>query len=729
MKAVVVITALAACATAQTQPRGWQPQAARVRQDDSSLIVSTPYYTFEHDLKRGGALARIALTHGRSKNLLVAPLQTTVRLAGKRAVDAAAQQGRVTGDVYSDINDRSPRVSRAREGSSEVVTVEATLTGPGGNSSGVRARTTYRYRWGYVRVRKELIFSNPADVVNLAVISALFHPSLSDYGYRPGAVEEMGNNPFAWTNGQIRAWGKMRPGTHMDLPFRTRFVPRYLVLANHGVEGIEWFVSDNLAQWDYQITGQTGTGFCEIGASTDPLAVRVTVEPLSLPYNPLLERGGWTTLKGAYTFDYYLSVPVLEGHAQKPWLHESARGVRNRDGKEITEANVRSWAESGIREITLHNDGDTFKDGVFWRDGSYPPYPPETMRKMDEMIGWSHKHGIRIAPYFSNHELHQSTPAFKEHGVEWGRMPDDQGNLRPNTYYGSHMCLKSGWLDFLKSSIDRVLKNHSFDGVYYDWNIAMFCNNPRHVGQSSNGVAGGKGLAALAVSPTGHWDIDELLQLMEWTRERVGPNGLLIVHNTLVPMFAIENFADHVVGMEFGYGRLSVSMPPLSELPLEWDWAGARSRAVISTGTVADNAPPRVVRQHALAGLMTAVTPWRANADAIEFVARLKPLGDIERYRFEDWRNRAVRLEGENLASAVYSREGEAFILLANFDAAAKKVRATVRPGELPHPLAAPASAAIIGKTGTVSLDPVRLFGEGEMIEIPGTDVVIVRVR
>ena len=70
MKAVAAMLVSAVCATAQNQPRGWQPQAASVRQDDSSVIISTLYYTFEHDLKRGGALTRIALTHGRSKNLL-----------------------------------------------------------------------------------------------------------------------------------------------------------------------------------------------------------------------------------------------------------------------------------------------------------------------------------------------------------------------------------------------------------------------------------------------------------------------------------------------------------------------------------------------------------------------------------------------------------------------------------------------------------------------------------
>ena len=37
------------------------------------------------------------------------------------------------------------------------------------------------------------------------------------------------------------------------------------------------------------------------------------------------------------------------------------------------------------------------------------------------------------------------------------------------------MCLRSGWLDFLKFSIDRVLKDHPLDGVYFDWNVALLC--------------------------------------------------------------------------------------------------------------------------------------------------------------------------------------------------------------------------------------------------------------
>lgn len=728
MKRLVVVLGLAWLThmqPAQAQ-RGWWPRQYQVTEAAGSLVLSTPYFRFEHDLKKGGAITAVKLTHGKSGNLLIRPIEARAGLA-MQLEPGAPTTGRRTPprNVFSDLNDPSPKVSHSREGKSEVVSVEAALLQPNGRESGLRVKTTYRYRWGYVKIHREFVASGPVKVASLSVLGATLDPSLTDYGYRPAVSEEMGNSPHAWQNGQIREWGKMRPGTHFDLPFRTRYVPRYLVFANQGIEGIEWFMSDDLAQWDYQMSGQPGTGFCELSASTDPLGIRLSIDALNLPYSPLLARGGYQELKGSYAFDYYLGVPVLEGHAQKPWLHESLRGVRTDKKTEISEAGIKHWADLGIRELTVHNDGDAFGDGLFWRDGSYPPYPPEIMKKLDAVIGYCRGHHVRIAPYFSNHELHQSTAEFKEHGEEWGRKPDDQGNLRPNTYYGSHMCLKSGWLDFFKFSVDRVLKNHQFDGAYYDWNVALYCNNPRHVGKSSNGITGERGLGALAISPTGHWDIDELIQLVEWTRERVGPEGLFIIHNTLVPMFATENFADHVVGMEFSYGKVSVSMPPLEELPPEWAFAGARPRGVIVTGTVADNAPRAVFRQHALAGLMTAVTPWRANAEAIEFVRRLAPLGDIERFKFEDWRNQAVSLNEPKCYSAVYSRAAEAYLLLANFNSEARKITVRVRPEKLPYPLRALRHASVVGGA---ELRVASLTGAGESIPIPANDVALVRL-
>jgi len=40
------------------------------------------------------------------------------------------------------------------------------------------------------------------------------------------------------------------------------------------------------------------------------------------------------------------------------------------------------------------------------------------MEKMDKVIKICHKYGIKIAPYFSNHELFPTVEEYKKHGQE-----------------------------------------------------------------------------------------------------------------------------------------------------------------------------------------------------------------------------------------------------------------------------------------------------------------------
>ncbi len=721
---------LVQCLGAASQPRAWWPQQYTVTENKAAgtLVLSTPYYTVEHDLRHGGVISRIHLAHGRAENLLVTPIKSSVHLQAPPAQAATRSGGNRARLVYSDRNDPSPSVSHQAGDGRVTVTVQARLENANGEDSGITTKTTYAYRWGYVKIHKEFHFPRQAkNVRGLAVLSAVFDPSLSHYGYRPGLRELMDPDLFSWRNGQIRRWGRIRPGTHFDLPFRTRQLPRYLVLANQGVEGIEWFMSDDLSQWDYQMSGQPGTGFAEVRPSTDPLGVAVSIYPLMLSSYYDLAKGGAAPLAGTYAFDYYLGVPILEGHAWNPWLD---RGFGADGGKWVSEEQIRWNAVHGVVTMRLHNDGDSNRDGLFWRDGSYPPYPPAEMKKMDHTIALIHRYGMKAAPYFSCHELHQSTDAFKQHGRQWGRIVDTQGNLRPNYYYGAHMCLKSGWLKYLEFCVDRVLKNHDFDGIYYDWNIAMFCNNPLHVGKKTTGVSGKKGLALPAFSPTAHWDIDELIELVEWTRRRVGPDGLLMLHNTLVPMFTTENFANYVVGMEFSYGKVSLAMPRPDELPLEWNFVGARSRGVIGYGTIGRQAPEQLRKAFALTALLTSVAPWPATDDALAVYKILKPLGDLEQYQFEDYRNRVVNLDGHPSAfSAVYSKAGEAYILLANLKRAPRTVRCVLAPEKLVPPLPFLTRAEIVDGGRRLVLDAKRLTTEGEEIRLPATGAILLHVE
>ena len=685
-------------------PRTW-PQPYSVVRDEASSILTlcTPYYTVEQDLKKGGAITRITLTHGKAANLIAHPIATRVR--------------EESGTVLTDLQDSAPTVTHHRDGLNEIVVVECVLKDEAGRASEFRVKTTLQYRWGYIKIRKELLAPAGARVQEVCPLSTVLAPSLSDYGYREGITEEEKDPPFSFGSNR---WGKLRLAQPSDPALQSRYVPRSMIFVDPGVEGLEWFVGSDLSPWELQMTGRRGDGQCLLDRNENPPGLALSISPLWSPDKAV-------SLPSACIFDFYLAVPLLEGHAHGPWLHTTFN--RNR-GDWVSTEQIRSWAEKGIQTVHCHNDGDYYDDGLFWHDGSYPPYPD--MDRYDKVLTDCREVGIRTATYFSNKELHPSTKEFQEHGEEWGRKNragDLQHNFyRPNLEFGAQMCLRSGWLEFLKFSIDRVLKNHPLDGVYYDWNVALLCANPLHEA-NRDGTA----------PATGHWDMDELLDLMEWTRNRVGKDGLIIVHNTTMPMFAIENFADDVVATEWGYQKWTDRAPDLQDLPLESSLAGAIPRGVISYGVLDANAPRRLHRLFAIEAFLNGVAPWPASEETFALLPLLKPLGEIGNYRFADWRNQAVTLSDARCASAVYSRPGEAYVLLANLEADPREVTCVVHPEKLPHPLASPASATRLAVTAAsagnvvpsdaANLNVRELVGEGLKITIPGDDAIVIQIR
>lgn len=667
------------------------PQQYSVRRDARTglLSLSTAYYTVQQDIKHGGAISSVRLTHGSATNLLVRPIATQIRDE--------------SGVLFTDLGDASARVTHRRKGATEIVTVESRLVNDQGQPTDLKLKTRFEYHWGYVKIHKEI--TSPATAIRVREVcpfSTILAPGLSDYGYREGLTEEEHAAPFSFGSNR---WGKFGRQPATDRLLSTAYVPRSMLFANAGVEGLEWFVASDLSQWDLQLTGRRGQAQCVIQPSQMPPGVMVSVSPF------------WSTnasvvLPKVSVYDFYLGIPMLEGHALRPWLHSSFN--RNR-GDWVSPEQIRRWADSGIQTVHCHNDGDYFEDGLFWRDGAYPPYPD--MEKYDQVIADCHRVGIRVATYFSNKELHPSTREYQQHGSEWGRKSRagqlQHNFLRGTNEFGVQMCLRSGWLKFLKLSIDRVLQHHSLDGVYFDWNVALYCCNGRHEARPAGEVA------------AGHWDIDELLDLMEWTRRRVGPKGLVIIHNTTTPMFSTENFADYVVANEWGYGNWKDEGPTLADLPLEWSLVGARARGVISYGQLKADSPKHLHHLFALEAFLSGVTPWPASPETFELMPLLKPLGDLAQYRFADWRNQAVRLEGTRCASAIYSRPGEAYILLGNLDKTLQVVRCIVQPQKLPHPLSSPDAGGIAPQ----ELNVGQLLGEGVKVAIPAGSAVLLHLR
>ena len=92
-----------------SRPTHSWPEPYKVQRDESAgvLTLSTRYYTVEHDLKKGGVIRRISLTHGRAANLLVRPIET--RVLNER------------GTALSDLRDAKPNVQHRTENLNEIV--------------------------------------------------------------------------------------------------------------------------------------------------------------------------------------------------------------------------------------------------------------------------------------------------------------------------------------------------------------------------------------------------------------------------------------------------------------------------------------------------------------------------------------------------------------------------------------------------------------------------------
>lgn len=676
-----------------------EPYALEREEEAGFLRLRTSCYEVEHSLRQGGAIQSIRFFQGSGQNLLLAPLGCEVIVAGAGAPFSTLHQA--VARVQTRVVDERPQVE-----------VEGALCDAEGHACGVEYRFTYEYRWGAIRVRQYLRFpSGGIRVRHLVVLQGLLRPDLGAYGVRPGASAEASPDPAAFG---VCQWGRLRPGTSFDCPYESRYVPRYLVCGDPGREGLEWFVASDLSQWDYQVCGRPGYGHLWLGSQSRPPAVRLSIAPLDLPR-------GDHALAGEYLFESWIGLPVITGRAHRPFLHTSFQRRPWPTGETI-----RGWADRGIRTAHFHHDGDTHRDGLFWRDGRYPPFGPEDMAAYDRVIRTCQEHRIRVATYFSNKELHPTTPAYQAHGAEWARLPGERGEQLHNHYsgdeYGAQMCLRSGWLEQLKQNIDTVLSHHPLNGVYYDWNVALYCHHAAH-GQGGRpaptGTAPGPG--GHAFSPAGHWDVDELIELMEWTRQRVGRDGLVIIHNTMAPCAATENLADHVVAMEWGYGRLSTAAPDLAALPLEWGFLGARPRGVIGYGCLEPEAPAAVHRQMTLRCLLTGTAPWPAQDLDLEIFRPLRDF-DLSGFRFFDWRTAPVRLEVEGVAAALYVGEDRALVIIANLTGDPRRVRAALDPQ----------AAGLAGESWVAR--PVGVSGDAQsiqemLVDLPADGAVVLQVE
>ena len=494
-----------------------------VRENDR-ITVENEYVRCVHDLRHGGELIEAVILNGSGKNLFVKPQCTIVGTSENgsyhcyRSDAAAAEEFSLTENHGNPVLEF---VCRPTDADGKTL--------PGLN---LRHRIEYTPQGEALH---QVTFSAERRIPNLGMvqIGTLFPAKRMDTLAVTSAYIEM---PMPY--GNSCRWYRLAGDATSS--FMTRWVPNAMLVFQRGVEGFQFVRGDNLAGWE-SIGGTLpgfGMGFFSYRKSLDAYEMRMA--PLDC------RRPGQYLKEGDTVFDFSLAFPYVKekmvplapcsGH-----LLQADRGFEKRWP---TEEDLSSWESAGCTLMRLHNDGDIEGNGIFWRAAAYPPYPPEEMKKMDQTLAAAHRHHLDVVPYFSLHEYHPEAPGFAENAETWGRISEKGDGLIPSYfnhgYFGYIMCLKSGWMQKRRDTIDEVLRKHAFDGVYYDWCSAAECIHPAHGAH--------------------HWDFRELIEHLLWTYERVGKDGVMYLHQTGNPNIAAENLASLILTEETGPARIAGDM-------------------------------------------------------------------------------------------------------------------------------------------------------------------------
>ena len=523
------------------------PQIPAVRAESENIIVlENDFFTVRHDKKAGGAPVSLVFKNGSGNNFLEKPVSAHVTLKKDDKI-IFFRQCCGTAETFSHtVSDDGAKIF-----------TEGVFTDEEGNTIPVRYKQTFFYQaWGRVNVSLQIIIEKQIDTVYEISTCGFYVPEKVDtLGVRPGCPPPPPDGYFQQVESPLQWFDlKRRRSYTQQYCAQFRLMPSYFSLFEKGGEGFEFWRGDCGTPWDRPFGLNPGSGvFLDDSKRLKSGFKHIRVEPFDSWEYPR------TFQPGTETFNYTLGLPFIkkQDDARSAIFHIAITSRTWPDRNRMKEL-----AESGIKLIRLHDD-NTFLNPS-WRDCYYPPYDEENMKKMDEVIGYAHEFGIKIIPYFSLKEFHPDCPEYPENAHQWKRWTHSDGRiLAENGPYGGYMCMKSGWLEFLKGTIKRVLERHKFDGVYYDHLWFRYCRHPEHA--------------------NGHWhnDADEILDFLFWSRQCVGKDGVIFLHTSACPTIIGENLSDLIfIGEDMPYAQpLPDTYPPdmdfMPVTPRNWVPAGA----------------------------------------------------------------------------------------------------------------------------------------------------------
>ncbi|MDD2710064.1 MAG: hypothetical protein PHV34_18940 [Verrucomicrobiae bacterium] len=580
----------------------------------------------------GGCINSMVCFNGSNKNILAAPVSSRF-------------------SEYSDLHESAPEIRVLEKRKDRIaIKVRGVLRDRNGRSGGIGYDYIYEIRGdGCLKITRKFIPSKTsAKFSNMVVGRMEMNDSLGEYAasvisrkYRVNGnacvMESLRGSGFKIYGKTASSDGNVFScdGMAVKLSFFSR-----------GREGVEWLPASDLGEWE-KFAGDNGKSRCSISYDPGKKRVVMAVEPFCSA-RP-------AALSGPCVFTSYLTLPAVREKQERRF-----RSIRFSPHPWPTEKQIENWARNGVNTIVFQDD-NCLRARANWRDGSYPPYDGQGMRNLERMIASVHKHGMRIVPYFSNAHIHPAAGPSGKKIAQWTRAWPAADEARA---YGKEVCYEApGWRRFFKDSVKRVLTRHPFDGIYYDENILVPCDNRLHFRGRHTGA-------------------DGLIDLMRWTRKFLGKDRIMIVHEWHDPLVLADNLADVVLTGEDifhcrkQYGRLleldeftphagfmNIAPRLILSFPLRKEKARAVERFLAKCAVcgyfpeIRVNGPP---------GETYKVIDGREKERKIlKFDKAFSGL-DLGQYHFQNYLNRVVLTDCPNVKTAIYWKQDELLIVLSN---------------------------------------------------------------
>ena len=473
-----------------------------IKKTKEGISVSNEYFEILHSKKHGGAWVSIIFKQGSRKNLLKAPAYSSVKFC--KPNPHGGQNAFI--HIFKDTLDTNPALSafKAEDGSVTLIS-EGYYKDENGGKLPLKFKHTWIYNeWGHVKALLEIDPESPVEgVVEFRALNLEIREGMDKFfaKHHPRLFYELARN---------RGW--------MDLPgaaYTMRSIPSYVNVIQNNVEGIEVYPGSELAGWDY-FSGFKQQGLYQVFADAEKTTMEFNAYCMVHKRIPM-------KLSGIRCLELNFGLPFIKPR-EKVFMHTMHAAAWS---DWISDKEIKKLAGAGVTLMRFHCDYR--EDGVFWRDGVYPPFDKRGMKELKRVINACHRNGIKIVPYISLKEFHPSAPDYEPNAKKWARMETYSGEIS-HSYtgsgeFGGGMCMRSGWLDFRKKACEIILSDLPWDGFYFDWCTFHGCRNPEH-------------------AKSWHTDANEHIDFMLWCRKRVGPKGILFTHISANPSFICENLSD-----------------------------------------------------------------------------------------------------------------------------------------------------------------------------------------